>query len=401
MRILFIHNNFPAQFGRLGQYLARQGWEVHFATQAAKVNLAGITVHQYGKPQFKERRTHPYAINYENAVVTGQAMTRLALQLKQNGLEPDIIMAHSGWGPGLFVKEVWPQAKYIGYYEWYYQGLAIDTMFLNNAEPNPDQRLRAVSRNGAIVMDMIQSDISLCPTRFQADQFPASLRDQLTVIHDGIDTEYFSPDESTTFNHEDKTYTVQDEIITYVARGMEPYRGFPQFMAALATLQKQRPNLQAIIVGNDRVAYGAQLPEGQSYKKQALEELDLDLNRICFTGLLPYEEYRKVLRISSAHVYLTIPFVLSWSMMEAMSTGCLLVASDTEPVRELITDQENGILVPFHDQQPLIEKLNQILDDPQAFTALRQKARETILSTYKVEEIFKQKEQMLRDLLAQ
>ena len=401
MRILFIHNNFPAQFGRLGQYLAGKGWEVHFATQAQKGELQGIQVHRYAKPQFKQRTTHAYAINYENAVANGQSMARCALELKQQGFTPDIVMAHAGWGPGLFTKEIWPDAKYIGYYEWYYQGMAIDTQFLNDTPPTPDQRLRAVARNAAIVMDLVQSDMSLCPTQFQADQFPAELAKKLTIIHDGIDTDYFAPDDTATFTHGNKTFTQEDEVITYVARGMEPYRGFPQFMAALADLQKQRPNMQAMIVGDNRVAYGAQLPKGETYKQKALDEHDFDLSRIFFTGLIPYAEYRKVLQISSAHTYQTVPFVLSWSMMEAMSTGCLLVASDTAPVRELITDGGNGLMVPFYDKQALVSKLNKVLDNPGEYKSIRENARKTILDHYKVEDIFTRKEQMLHTFIGQ
>jgi len=188
------------------------------------------------------------------------------------------------------------------------------------------------------------------------------------------------------------------EIITYVARGMEPYRGFPQFMEALAEVQKRRPNATAVIVGADRVAYGKKLGKGDSHKKQALEAYDLDLSRIHFTGVLPRHQYRAVLQVSSVHVYLTVPFVLSWSMMEAMSAGCLLVASDTEPVREVIQDGDNGLLCDFFGKQEIVDKICQCLESPQKFKEIRSRARQTIISRYSHKLLYPEKKTLLEQI---
>jgi len=315
LRILFLHNNFPAQFGVFGQYLAKEGWDVLYGTQRKDAALPGVKVFHYEPHRQATEKIHPYAVNYEQALINGQAVVRAAISLKKKSYAPDIVMAHSGWGPGLFVKDVWPDTKYVGYFEWYYQADAPDVAFLSDGKKEIDAQLRARARNAAILTDIVACDAAISSTEFQKAQFPACLQDKLTVMHDGIDTEYYAPKKGAKLNLPGLDLSDADEIITYVARGMEPYRGFPEFMKALEIVLKERPGAHAVIVGEDRVAYGAKLPEGDSYKKRALKECDLDWDRVHFTGLLPRGQYRQVLQASTVHVYLTIPFVLSWSML--------------------------------------------------------------------------------------
>ena len=253
-------------------------------------------------------------------------------------------------------------------------------------------------RNGAILSDLVACDIAICPSQFQKTQFPELFHDKIEVMHDGVDTETFVPLVGRGLKLPGLDLSSDDEIITYVARGMEPYRGFPQFMAALEKVQKRRPDTQAVILGEDRVAYGRQLEEGDSYKSKALADHDFDLSRIHFTGLLPRQDYLKVLQASSAHVYLTVPFVLSWSMMEAMSAGCLVLGSDTEPVRELIEPNENGLLVDFHDVEAIAETLYDALERQDEFKQLRQNARQTIVENYSTDDIYARKIKLLSGL---
>ena len=399
MRILFLHNNFPAQFGKLGQYLNSRGWDVWFGTQAKSAGLPGINLVRYDTPELANRLTHEYALNYENAVANGAAVLKMAEQMKRTGFIPDVVVAHAGWGPGIFIKDVWPDTRYAGYFEWYYNRDRPDSRFLQPGLNDTGQNARAYSRNAAILLDLAQSDLAFCPTHWQKAQFPEVLQSQLTVLHDGIDTDYFTPDENATFKWDGRTYTRADEIITYVARGMEPYRGFPQFMSALSKLQKLRPNLEAIIVGEDRVAYGAMPEDGRTFKEQALQDLPLDESRICFTGLLPYSEYRKVLQVSAAHFYFSIPFVLSWSAMEAMSSGCAIIASDTPPVTEVATGFETAVLTPFFDRQATINAIYDVLENQEKYMSMRQNARSSIIKKYKIQDIFRQKEMLLQDIL--
>ncbi|MEM8988596.1 MAG: glycosyltransferase [Pseudomonadota bacterium] len=400
MDILFLHDNFPAQFGRLGQYLNRAGWRVRFATRREGVAMDGVEVVPYKPHREVTKDIHPYAGAFEKAVLNGQAAARAALALKDKGVRPDLIVAHSGWGPGFYMKDVWPDAKLVGYYEWYYNSPGPDVAFLNDDAPGDHDRLRARSRNAPILMDLAHGDAGLCPTNWQQAQFPPLFRDKLAVHHDGVDTAYFAPKPGARLKLPNLDLSQADEIITYVARGMEPYRGFPQFMEALAHVQKMRPGAHGVIVGADRIAYGAALPEGESYKTRALETLDLDPARTHFTGLLPRDQYRAVLQASSVHIYLTVPFVLSWSMMEAMSAGCLLIASDTSPVREVVSDGKTGLLTDFFDTKALAEKIADALEAPEAYRGIRAAARQTISEHYAVTKLFPQKKAFLEAVAA-
>jgi glycosyltransferase involved in cell wall biosynthesis len=212
------------------------------------------------------------------------------------------------------------------------------------------------------------------------------------VLHDGIDVEFFrpNPDAKLVLPSVGLDLSDADEIITYVARGMEPYRGFPQFMQAIALIQQRRPNCHTVVVGEDRVCYGSQRTDGKTYKQVMLEQLPLDLSRLHFTGSLPYSQYLQVIQASSVHVYLTYPFVLSWSMLEAMSTGCLVLASDTAPVTEVIQDGKNGLLVDFFSPEAIADRIEEVLDRGDRFASIRANARETILQRYNLAQLLPQ-----------
>jgi glycosyltransferase involved in cell wall biosynthesis len=401
VQILFLHDNFPAQFGVLGQYLAKKGWDVWFGTQRKGAQLEGLKTFNYAPHREVTEKIHPYVGGFEKAVLNGQGLARAALKLKSKGLKPDIVMAHSGWGPGLYVKDVWPKTRYVGYFEWYYRSNAPDIAFLDEASREIDDDLRTRTRNASIQMDLISCDAAWCPTHFQHSQFPDLLKEKLTVIHDGIDTATYAPSPGAKLQLDALDLSGVDELITYVARGMEPYRGFPDFMKALEIVLAKKPNARAVIVGEDRVAYGKKLPNGESFKQQALKERNLDLDRIHFTGLLPRGEYLKVLKASSVHVYLTIPFVLSWSMMEAMSTGCAIVCSKTPPVDEMAGLDAPTIKQADHRKpEVLAEAIVSLLENREEASQLGANARRFILDHYAMKDIFSKKEAMLKSLVA-
>ncbi|MEL6791251.1 MAG: glycosyltransferase [Pseudomonadota bacterium] len=363
MQILFLHDNFPAQFGFIGTYLAGKGWDVWFGTQRKGAGHDTIKVFNYKPHRAVTKDIHPYAANFERACLTGQGVARAAIDLAKKGLKPDVVVAHSGWGPGVYVKDIWPQCRYVGYFEWFYRRNAPDTVFMGEKDQNIDQQLRTRSRNAAIMMDLAACDVGICPTEFQKDQFPDCFKSKLHVMHDGIDTHTYKPARGARLKLSSLDLSSVNELVTYVARGMEPYRGFPEFMRSLATLQKMRPNMHAVIVGEDRVAYGKPLPKGETYKQKMLAELSLDMDRVHFTGLLPRTDYLAVLQASSLHTYLTVPFVLSWSMMESMSAGCAILASDTPPVREMLVDGVHGATVDMKDCDAVAEKMAHLLAD--------------------------------------
>ena len=380
MRLLFLHNNFPAQFGAIARYMSSRGHDVTFGTRWQGTPPDWLRMVRFRPHREVGKQQHPYLAFVENAVLNGQALARAGWKMKEAGYSPDLVVAHSGWGPGLYVRDIWPDAKYVGYFEWYYHSKGADVGFLNGVTRDDQHRIR--SRNAAILLDLAACHWGIVPTGYQASRFPELLRRKLTVQHDGVDTGYFAPAPGRRLKLPGLDLSHVDELVTYVARGMEPYRGFPQAMAAFAEVLKRRPRAHVVIVGEDRVAYGRNLPDGDTFRKKTLRELELDRDRLHFTGRLPRDHYREVLLASSAHVYLTVPFVLSWSMIESMSAGCVLVASDTEPVREVVRDGENGLLADFFDTGALADRICAALERPGDFAGLRENARRTAVERY-------------------
>ena len=381
MRILFAHTNFPAQFGGLGEWLSGQGWQVAFITQRKDARHPAMQIVRCEDHRKPGTETHHYVRSFERAVITGQAFARSAVDLAKQGFQPDIIMAHSGWGAGVFLKDVWPDAVYIPYFEWHYNWPVPDRTPYDPPKNPLEGRARNHARNAPMWMDFSPSDCCLCPTQFQAGQFPPWLRSRLTVMHDGIDTDLHSPGEGDRSILARWSVPEGVEVMTSITRGMEPHRGFPETMRAIALLQKRRPRLHAFVGGEDRVAYGTALGKGDSWKKRMLAELDLDLSRLHFTGILSRADMVALMRASDAHVYLTVPFTLSWSLLDSMSVGCLIVASDTEPVREFMTDGETGLLCPMNDPEALAARIEEALEHGEALRRVRAGARAKVVET--------------------
>ncbi len=380
MKALFVHKNWPAQFGPFGRFLRDSGWEVAFATQRQGVRSDVMRIVHFESHRESSTSTHPYLRSLEQAVIAGQGLVRAALALRREGWIPDVIVSHSGWVTGAFAKSVWPEAVFVPYFEWFYRFPAIDRTSFDKPIETLEGSARARARNLPFMLDFDAAEAGIVPTSFQAGQFPDWMRERLVVMHDGIDTQIHSPGSGAAAR---ARYGIPDdaELVTSLARGMEPHRGFPEIMRCIAALQKRRPRLQAVIVGEDRVAYGAKLPEGDSWKRRMLAELDLDIDRIHFPGRLERSEMVELMRASDAHLYVTVPFVLSWSMLEAMSVGCLLVASDVAPVREFVTDGETGLLVPPGVVDALAARVEVALDSREGLRRLRDAARRQVVET--------------------
>lgn len=400
MNILFVHDNFPAQFGALGGYMESKGWKVRYATAWEHATNSDPRFLKYSPHRAITKGVHPYAGGFEKAAINGQASARAMVEAREQGYRPDVIVAHSGWGSGMFARDIWPDAKFVSYLEWWYRYPAPDTVSMGVYEDKLQNRLTQRTRNIAISMDMAGADLCLCPTEFQADQFPPDLRSRLTVLHDGIDVGAHCPATEPIESVAGLDLSDMPEVITFVTRGMEPHRGFPQFMRALATLQERRPGLHAIIGGRDRVAYGRKLPDGESWKSKMLAELGgrIDLSRTHFIGLQPRHEYIRVLQATKAHVYLTADFVLSWSLLDSMAVGCPLVVSDCPPVREYM-NEDTGLLVGLHDEEGLVGRIEEALDNPIAMQERGATARQVIVDRCEAQSIFARKDQMLRKLI--
>lgn len=391
MNILFIHQNFPGQFKSLAPALSQQGHTVCAMTMQ-KVNASewqSVKLIPYLASRGTTPNVHPWVSDFETKTIRGEAAFRTALKLKSEGYAPDVIIAHHGWGESLFLKDVWPDAKLGIYCEFYYHSYGADVGFDPEfpAKDNGDVcRLRLKNLNNLLHFEVADAGIS--PTHWQASTFPEQFRSRIAVVHDGIDTEAVAPNSNVSLTlNGDITLTKADEVITFVNRNLEPYRGYHIFMRALPEILKRRPNARVLIVGGDDVSYGAR-PEGdRKWKDIFASEVrpqisDADWARVHFLGYISYQHFIPLLQLSTVHVYLTYPFVLSWSLLEAMSVGCAIVASDTQPLREAIKHDETGRLVNFFDVISLANEVCALLDDPAARQRLGQKARAFAQANY-------------------
>ncbi|MBR6301977.1 glycosyltransferase family 4 protein [bacterium] len=383
MKFLFLHRNFPAQFKHMALALAKDKKnEVVFVTNNTETkSFGGIKKYSYKLKRKVPNNCHRYLRFYEESIIHGQSAAELLISLKQQGFKPDVIFGHS-WGSSLFVKEIFPDVPYIAHIEWYYNPENSDVDF-GGKVLDVDERASLKTKNSHILQDLVSCDWGVSPTQWQKSQVPEIFRDKIKVMHEGIDTDFCKPNDNVEFKvpNTDIVLTRKDEVVTYATRGMEEYRGFPEFMKAASELLKQRPNLHILVGGEDRVCYGKHLKD-DTFKKKMLRELEFDESRLHFVGPLPYNEYVKLLQVSSAHVYLTYPFVLSWSFLEAMAAGCPIVASDTAPVTEVMQDKFSGLLVDFYDIDGIVAKVNELIDHKEKYQLLRENARDVIVKNY-------------------
>ena len=317
----------------------------------------------------------------------GHSVARSLVKLKNEGFVPDLIYAHSGWGEAFFIKDVFPQVPLLVYGEYYYGAADGDAQFdpeFTKWTLESMERLRI--KNTHLLHALMAADCGLSPTKFQRSCHPELLRHKIKVIHDGIDTPRFKPDPRAFVSMKKAGITLkpEDEVVTYAARELEPYRGYHNFMRALPQLMEQRPNAQVVVVGGSGVSYGAPPPEDTTWKEQFYREVaaQIDQKRLHFVGKLPHNVLTQLMQVSTAHVYLTYPFVLSWSLMEAMSIGCLIVGSRTGPVEEVIKHGQTGLLVDFFNPSEIANTVSEALARRKELLPLRTAARQHIVRHY-------------------
>lgn len=388
MKILFIHQNFPGQFLHLAPELVRRGHDVLALTDEANQRQSPIRTLRYRHGAAKAdpaacRLGRTYTENSDRGVTVARAAATLR---NKHDYVPDVVFGHSGWGETLFLKEIWPESKLIIYAEFFYKAQGADVGFDPEfSPPGFDQSLITASRAAHLGMSMLSADAALAPTKWQASTFPDRLRPMTEVIFDGVDTTVMSPDPGAQVTLPDgKVIRAGDEVLTFINRNLEPYRGYHIFMRSLPEVMKARPNAQVVIVGGDGVSYGAPPKQGGAWKDIFLNEIrdKVDLSRLHFMGRVPYPVFVSLMQVSRVHAYLTYPFVLSWSMLEAMAAGAHIVGSRTAPVQELIQDGVNGRLVDFFDVQGWSRALIEGLQDPDRYAGLRRAARATIVNGY-------------------
>jgi glycosyltransferase involved in cell wall biosynthesis len=389
----------PAQFKHLAPALARNpANRVVYLTKREDTEIPGVQRVTYKPPRAVHPTTHLYLQRYENAVLHGQQVVRAGLTLQRRGFVPDLVIAHSGWGDPLFIKDLFPQTKLVNYAEYFYSPSGADTGF-GEAPIDIDKICQIRIRNAHLLQALESCDHAITPTQWQKDRHPVDFHRKLSVIFDGVDTNVMHPDPAAQFTLKDgRQLTQADEVITYVSRNLEPYRGFPTFIRSLPEILSRRPSAQIVIVGGDDVSYSARAPDGKTWKDTMLAEVGPDLSRVHFMGRIPYPSFRALMQVSSVHIYLTVPFILSWSCVEAMAAGCIIVGSRTPPVQEFIEDGRNGFLVDFFDPAALAKQVDHVLTHRDLLGAVRTRARDTVLAQYTLADCLPRQIQLLRDV---
>jgi glycosyltransferase involved in cell wall biosynthesis len=387
LKLLFVHQNFPGQFLHLAPEMQRLGHDVRAITDASNRNSSPVPTLRYSyKPPEVDAQATRLGRNFTMMSDRGVTVARFCQRLRAEGYEPDVIYGHSGWGETLFLKEVWPEAKLLLFCEFYYRGQGADSGFDPEFQSTGfDQTMIAQSRASYLAQALVHADRGVSPTEWQASTHPPLLRQQIEVIFDGVDCDRLAPNADASFTLPDgRILRRGDEVLTFVNRNLEPYRGYHIFMRALPKVLADRPEAQVVIVGGDEVSYGSKPSGGASWKDVILDEVrdKLDLSRVHFTGKVPYAQLVDLMHVSRVHAYLTYPFVLSWSMVETLAAGTLVVGSNTAPVAEVITDGVHGRLVDFFDVPGWSAALTDALARPEAYQAMRDAARRMVRERY-------------------
>lgn len=386
MRILLVHQNFPGQFRALAPALQAAGHELRAISMRPEQQLAGVANVAYKPERGSSQTLHPWLTSTETAVIRGEVVARVVDRLRIQGWSPDVVLGHTGWGEMLFMRQALPDARLLGFNELYYRADGGDVGFDPEFPADPHAGRRLQVRNMHLLTSLLDCDVAITPTHWQASCFPETLRERIRVIHDGIHTDRLQPDPAAfvQLGRSKQVLRVGDEVVTFVNRNLEPMRGYHQFMRALPEILARRPQARVVIVGGDDVSYGLAPKGHRGFKEIYLGEVRdrLDMDRVHFVNRVPYDTLMRLLRVSAAHVYLTVPFVLSWSMLEAMSLGALVIGSDTAPVREVINDGHNGRLVDFFSPSQIAQVVCDALAQPQKYREMREAARQTVVDRY-------------------
>lgn len=403
MKILFIHQNMPGQYKHLCRVFAEDpNNTVVFITKPKSIEISGVHKVEYKTRREPTSGIHHYIIGLERAIIQGQEVWRACRKLRdEEGFVPDIVVAHPGWGDTLYIKDVYPDTPLLSFFEFYYHSQGVDVNFDPSFPSGVDDDARVRTKNIVNLLNLECADWGISPTFWQHSLHPVEFQNRISVLHDGVDTDYCAPDENTTIELASGLHVGRkDEIVTYIARNFEPYRGFPTFMRAAEIILKERPNCKIVAVGADEVSYGRKLPKGQTWRHIMMDQVKLDKDRIFFTGNVSYSNLINLFRVSSAHIYLTYPFVLSWSMLEAMSTGVALVGSRTAPVEEVIRDGENGLLADFFSPEDVAAKVMQILDHKDKMQEMRNNARQTVVDKFAIKKLLPLHVDLVKDIAA-
>jgi glycosyltransferase involved in cell wall biosynthesis len=395
-QILFVHQNFPGQYRYLARHYAEDSsWDVFAIGERSCVKRQfalipkNITILGYDLPPVKNNDVSSRVKDFARYVDRADALEKVLSRQKANGLSPDVILVHPGWGEAMYLKEIFPESKLICFFEYYFSTTKNNIDFDPMLSSSLNQKIHYRMSNTASLIALDVADIGVSPTQWQLSTFPKVNQQNIHVVHDGVDTTKVKPSlatgiELTTIDNRNISLSKDEEIVSYSVRNLEPSRGFHRYMEALPELQKSRPNAYFVIVGGDEKSYSGSHASGKSWREVMLGEVgsQLDLERVLFVGKIPYATLLNLFSITSLHIYMTSPFVLSWSMMEAMACEAPILASGTEPVKEVIDDNKNGVLFDYFSKEDLVTKANYLLNTPDLCRSLGLQARKTIVEKY-------------------
>lgn len=400
MRVLFLHQNAPGQFRHLAPHLAEDpANEVAFLGERRVAAPGRVRWLRYPAPEPPGVATHHYLHRMEGNVRRGQAVVRACLDLREEGFTPDVVVAHAGWGETMFLREVLPRAAILSYCEMFYRGEGQDTGYVPETALDLDGRCRLRVWNADLLTALDLMDRGVAPTAWQRAQHPTCFQSRIAVVHDGVDTAEVAPDPHARFALPDgRVLGAGDEVVTFVARHLEPVRGFTVLMRALPALLRRRPGAQVVICGEDGVSYGRPPADGGTWRAAMLREAAVDPARVHFVGRLARRDYLALIQVSALHLYLTVPFVLSWSCTEALAAGCLLLGSDVAPVREVLRDGVNGFLVDGRDPEAVASRAADLLAQRASLGPVRDRARASAVQHFDLRHCLRQQSRLIQEI---
>jgi glycosyltransferase involved in cell wall biosynthesis len=403
MHVAFVHRRGFGQFAALAAQLVQAGNEVSLITETTDQKIPSVRVVRHRAESGP--RASPHMARHmgipDHHVRIGHRVAETLDVMARQGLVPDIVVGHIGWGSMMFLKDVLPQVPALGYCEFFYRSEGADIGFAPEDQPDLETRKRLRLRNIAQLLSLEAIEAGISPTHWQRSLYPADARERISVCHEGVDAVRFRPDPTASVRLSDGRVLRAggSPVVTFVARDLEPYRGFPQVLEAAAKVVRQRPDALFVFVGGDGTSYGVPPPGGGAWKDHILASLDIPQESIVFPGVVPHSVLRQLFQISAAHLYLTYPFVLSWSVLEAMACGALVIGSDTAPVREVIKTGQNGLLVPFFDTDALAEAILGVLKAPARHFGMRAAARRTVERRFRLTDCLERQQYILKDLI--
>lgn len=388
MKFLLVHQNMPGQYRELLAWLVAQGThEIVFLTQRKGFpDQPGVRKIVYPSHHTPAKDAYGLSKVWEEASGRGYGAARAAQSLKAEGFTPDIILGHTGWGELLFMKQVWEQVPILGFFEYFYLSKGGLVGFDPEDPPGPNSPFLLHARNAVPFANLHVVDQGVAPTAWQKACFPAGFQDKLAQVHDGIRTDQLraNPAAEVPLGRLARPLTREDEVITYMARNLERARGFHVMMRALPQILEARPKARVVLIGGNGTSYGSASDTEGGLRAEMEAELGdrVDWDRVHFVGQVPYEDFQRIVQISRCHIYLTMPFVLSWSLLECMSMEATIVSSDVAPVREAIRHGETGLLVDFFDPSALAKQVIDVVANPQAHAHLGPAARKHVVEKY-------------------